>query len=75
MKPRTPRWLKFPAMLEDGVRIYAAAPPPSATERIAVTNFYSPDTVRGDQLFAFRIDVDSESQSPVTAVLKLFQRR
>src|SRR5712671_1691541 len=27
---------EVPAMLEDGVRIFAAAPPPSATERIAV---------------------------------------
>src|SRR5208282_6086904 len=48
-------------------------PPPSATERIAVTNFYSPDTVRADQRFAFRIDIDSESQSPVAATLKLYR--
>ena len=33
---------EVPAMLEDGVRIFAAAPPPSATERIAVTNFFCP---------------------------------
>ena len=64
---------EVPAMLEDGVRIFAAAPPPSATERIAVTNFYSPDTVRADQRFAFRIDIDSESQSPVAATLKLYR--
>ncbi|MGC1399486.1 VWA domain-containing protein, partial [Candidatus Binatus sp.] len=64
---------EVPAMLEDGVRIFAAAPPPSATERIAVTNFYSPDTVRADQRFAFRIDVESESQSFVTATLKLYR--
>jgi Ca-activated chloride channel family protein len=64
---------EVPAMLEDGVRIFTAAPPPSATERIAVTNFYSPDTVRADQRFAFRIDVDSESQSPVAATLKLYR--
>src|SRR5208282_3293911 len=63
---------EVPAMLEDGVRIFAAAPPPSATERIALTNFYSPDTVRADQRFAFRIDVDSESQTPVAANLKLY---
>ena len=64
---------EVPAMLEDGVRIFAAAPPPPATERIAVTDFYSPDTVRADQRFAFRIDVDSESQSPVAATLKLYR--
>ena len=64
---------EVPAMLEDGVRIFAAAPPPSATERIAVTNFYSPDTVRSDQRFAFRIGVESESQSPVAATLKLYR--
>src|ERR1700722_3257970 len=60
-------------MLEDGVRIFASAPPPSATERVAVTNFYSPDAVRQDQQFAFRIDVESESQSPVAANLKLYR--
>ncbi|MEA2648458.1 MAG: hypothetical protein QOG61_893, partial [Candidatus Binataceae bacterium] len=64
---------ELPTMLEDGVRIYAAAPPPSATERIAVTNFESPDTARSDQRFAFRIDVDSESHSPVKATLKLYR--
>src|SRR5208283_1125365 len=64
---------ELPAMLEDGVRIFAAAPPPSATGRIAVTNFYSPDTVRANQRFAFRIDVDSESDSPVAATLKLYR--
>lgn len=64
---------EVPTMLEDGVRIYAAAPPPSATERIAVTNFESPETARSDQRFAFRIDVDSESPSPVTAMLKLYR--
>ncbi len=64
---------EVPAMLEDGVRIFAAAPPSSATDRIAVTNFYSPDTVRADQRFAFRIDIDSESQSPVAATLKLYR--
>jgi len=64
---------EVPAMLEDGVRIFAAAPPPSATGRIAVTNFYSPDTVRANQRFAFRIDVDSESDSPVAATLKLYR--
>jgi Mg-chelatase subunit ChlD len=64
---------EVPVMLEDGVRIFAAAPPPSATERIAVTDFYSPDTVRADQRFAFRIDVDSESHSPLAATLKLYR--
>src|ERR1700719_441812 len=63
---------EVPAMLEDGVRIFATAPPPSATERVAVTNFYSPDTVRADQRFAFRIGVESESQGPVAAMLKLY---
>src|SRR5208282_4836493 len=63
---------EVPAMLEDGVRIFAAAPPPSATERIAVTNFFSPESVRADQRFAFRIDVESESQTPVAANLKLY---
>lgn len=64
---------EVPAMLEDGVRIFAAAPPPSTTERIAVTDFYAPDTVRADQQFAFRIDVDSEARSAVQATLQLYR--
>jgi Mg-chelatase subunit ChlD len=64
---------EIPAMLEDGVRIYADAPPPSATQRIAVTSFEAPGSVRADQLFEFGIDVDSESQSPVGATLKLYR--
>src|ERR1700689_4869468 len=64
---------EVPAMLEDGVRIFAAAPPPPATERIAVTNFSAPDTVRADQRFAFRIDIESESRAPGGATLKLYR--
>ena len=64
---------EVPAMLEDGVRIFAAAPPPPATERIAVTNFNAPDTVRADQRFAFGIDVESESRTAVAATLRLYR--
>ncbi|MGH7923955.1 MAG: VWA domain-containing protein [Candidatus Binatus sp.] len=64
---------EVPAMLEDGVRVFSAAPPRSASGRVAVTNFYSPNAVRADQRFAFRIDVESESQSPVAAKLKLYR--
>ncbi len=64
---------EVPGMLEDGVRIYAAAPPPSDVERIAVTNFEAPETVRADQRFGFHIDVDSEAHAPVPAVLKLYR--
>src|SRR5208337_1135376 len=64
---------EVPAMLEDGVRIFAAAPPPSATERIAVTNFFSTDAVRADQRFSVRIEVESEAQDPVAATLKLYR--
>jgi Mg-chelatase subunit ChlD len=64
---------EVPAMLEDGVQIFAASPPPSATERIAVTNFRSPEMVRAQQQFAFGIDVESESLSPVAAMLRLYR--
>src|SRR5215469_8954913 len=64
---------EVPAMLEEGVQIFAAAPPPSATERIAVTNFRSPEMVRAQQQFAFGIDVESESPSPVAATLRLYR--
>ncbi len=64
---------EVPGMLEDGIRIFAAAPPPSDIERIAVTNFESPATVRADQRFAFHIDIDSEAHAPTPAVLKLYR--
>ena len=34
---------ELPAMAEDGVRIYTAAPPPSASRRVALTGFSAPD--------------------------------
>ncbi|HEY6421198.1 MAG TPA: VWA domain-containing protein [Candidatus Binataceae bacterium] len=62
---------EIPSMVEDEVRIFTAAPPPSATRRVALTAFDSPEAVRADQRFAFRIGIDSEAPGVVAARLKL----
>jgi Mg-chelatase subunit ChlD len=62
---------ELPAMAEEGIRIYSAAPPPSATRRVALTEFYSPDSVREQQSFAFNLEIESEAPGPVEAHLRL----
>jgi Mg-chelatase subunit ChlD len=64
---------ELPAMVEDGVRIYAAAPPPSATRRVALTEFTAPDPVREQASFAFSLAIQSEAPDPVVARLRLKQ--
>ena len=64
---------EIPAMVESGVRVFAAAPPPSSMGRVALTNFVAPDSVRADQRFAFRLDVDSESRTTAPATVKLYR--
>jgi Ca-activated chloride channel homolog len=62
-----------PSLAEAQVRVFTQAPPPSATERVALTDFSAPAIVRADQQFAFRIAVESESQASANATLKLYQ--
>ena len=64
---------EIPAMVEDGVRIFAAAPPSSETQRIALTDFYAPENVRADQQFTFKIAIESEAATPVDAQLRLLR--
>ncbi|MGO9450322.1 MAG: VWA domain-containing protein [Candidatus Binataceae bacterium] len=61
------------AMVEDGVRIFAFAPPPSGAQRVALTDFYAPENIRASQQFTFRIGIESESPTPVDAQLRLLR--
>jgi Ca-activated chloride channel family protein len=63
---------ELPALAEAGVRIFTAAPPPSASARIALTNFAAPSTVRAETSFALHLDVASEAAQPVEAHIRLF---
>ncbi len=63
----------IPALVENGVRLFASAPPPSSTERVAMTEFAAPEVVRAGQQFDFQIAVESEAAEPVSASLRLYQ--
>lgn len=64
---------EIPAMLEDGVRIFAAAPSASSAKRVAVTDFYAPANIRAEQQFTFRIGIESEAPDAVDAQLRLLR--
>ncbi len=63
---------EVPALAEDGVRIYAAAPPPSGLTRVAVTALAGPDLVRAYSRFALRLDIESEAHEPLAGKLALY---
>jgi Ca-activated chloride channel homolog len=62
---------EIPALVEEGVRVWTAAPPGSATNRIAISDFQSPPTVRARTSFALRLDVESEARQPVEVRIRL----
>ena len=64
---------ELPAMAEEGVRIFSAAPPPSASRRVALTGFSAPDPVREQSSFAFDLAIESEATGPAGARLSLRQ--
>jgi Ca-activated chloride channel family protein len=62
----------LPALADSGVRIYSSAPPPSASARIALTNFAAPSTVHAETSFALHLDIASEAGHPVDAHIRLY---
>jgi Ca-activated chloride channel homolog len=62
---------ELPAMTQAGVRIFTAAPPPSAIARVAITSFEAPEVVRANTSFALRLDVQNEARVPVAAQISL----
>ena len=62
---------EVPALVENQVRIFSAAPPLSGTNRVALTGFEAPETVRANQRFTFRIAIESEASAPVKINLDL----
>ncbi|HEX3409701.1 MAG TPA: VWA domain-containing protein [Candidatus Binataceae bacterium] len=63
---------ELPALSEAGIRVFTAAPPPSAVARIALTAFDAPATVHAQTSFALHLDVASEANHPVDARLRLY---
>jgi Mg-chelatase subunit ChlD len=64
---------EVPSLVEDGVRIFAAAPPPSNAKRVALTDFQAPENIRAQQQFSFRIGIESESSAKVDVQLRLLR--
>jgi Mg-chelatase subunit ChlD/uncharacterized membrane protein len=62
---------ELPAMSQAGVRVFTAAPPPSALARVAITSFEAPAVVRAETSFALHLDVESEAPVPVGAQIIL----
>lgn len=62
---------ELPSISEQGVEVFALAPPPPATGRLALTGFEAPQRVRANASFAFRIDVQSEARRPVQTHIKV----
>jgi Mg-chelatase subunit ChlD len=62
---------ELPALIEQGVHLYAAVPPPSGTGRVAIVDFQGPSPVRAHSSFALRLDVLSEARVPAVARVRL----
>jgi Ca-activated chloride channel homolog len=62
---------EVPAMSQAGIRIFTAAPPPSAIARVAIASFEAPAVVRAETSFALHLDVQSEARAPVNAEISL----
>jgi len=62
---------ELPALVEQGARLYAAAPPPSAAGRVAIVDFQAPSPVRAHASFALSLDVLSEARVPAMARVRL----
>ncbi|HLI81101.1 MAG TPA: VWA domain-containing protein [Candidatus Binataceae bacterium] len=62
---------ELPALVENKVRVFSAAPPVSVTQRVALTGFEAPGAVRTNQRFTFHIAIESETPQPVKINLEL----
>ena len=58
---------ELPALVEQGVRLYAATPPPSSAGRVAIVDFEAPTPVRAHSSFALRLDILSEARVPAVS--------
>ncbi len=63
----------LPALVEQGIEVFAAAPPPTSRKRIAINSFEAPNPVRAHLNFALQIAVESDAETPVQAHLELLR--
>jgi Ca-activated chloride channel family protein len=59
------------SLAEAGIRIFTAAPPPSANARVALVKFAAPAAVHAGESFALNLELDSEAPHPVAARIAL----
>jgi Ca-activated chloride channel family protein len=63
---------ELPALADAGVRVFTAAPPPSAVARVALTGLEAPSAVHAQTSFALHLDIASEATHPVDAHIRLY---
>jgi Ca-activated chloride channel homolog len=63
---------ELPALADANVRVFTAAPSPSAVARVALAGFEAPSTVHAQTSFALHLDVASEASHPVDAHIRLY---
>jgi len=63
----------LPALVEQGVQVFTAAPPGSTRNRIAISSFEAPNPVRAHLNFALQIAIESDAGNPVEARLDLLR--
>ncbi|MGH7913978.1 MAG: VWA domain-containing protein, partial [Candidatus Binataceae bacterium] len=62
---------EVPALVEQGARLYATAPPPSSAGRVAIVDFQAPSPVRAHASFALKLDILSEARAPAATRVRL----
>ena len=61
----------MPALVEQGIQVFAAPPPATTRKRIAISSFDAPNPVRAHLNFALQIAIESDADAPVQAHLEL----
>jgi len=63
----------LPALAEQGIQVFTAAPPATGRRRIAINAFEAPNPVRAHLNFALQIAIESDADAPVQARLQLLR--
>jgi Ca-activated chloride channel family protein len=63
----------LPALVEQGIQVFTAAPPPTTRKRIAISSFEAPNPVRAHLNFALQIAIESDADTPAQAHLDLLR--
>jgi Ca-activated chloride channel family protein len=62
---------ELPELVDQGVQVYTAAPPPSQRQRIAIDSLDAPNPIRAHLSFALQLAIDSDVPTPLDAQITL----